>query len=640
MSRPPLAPPAPLAALLVLLAAAPSAPAQQFVRDTAAMVSPASWTNGVAVADFNGDGIEDIAFAEGSTYGPGGALPQVLYFGDGAGNFVNVSAQLNVAAFNAQMVIADDCDNDGDLDLIYAPSGPFPATTQRPRILINDGTGVFTNESPTRMPTTTMSSWCVVAADLDNDGDRDLVFNDGCLNFTGQPGQARIYFNDGAGHYTDVTATHAPVELYNSQDIICFDYDGDFDLDIAHSGFGSTGGKRSSLWVNDGTGHFATNATIDQLCTVNSYEADWSDLDGDGDWDAAVQSISGVNEGWGENLGLDVPPAETVFSGANGNDDNEMASMDYDMDGDLDVFVGSLAANREKVYQQDAAGVFTRVDVFQQITDSTLDLAFGDFDDDGRHDVVTAQGESGVQINKIYDNNGPVDVLPPKVLAFEVPSAVVAGGQVFRIFAQDDWVDDGLSNVLVGYAWETFAGGASEASGSGSPTFQGGCMWRALVPTTGATDGVAVTWTLFDDVGNLAPPVLAAVGDIRDGTWVDLGGGLAGTGALTPTLAGSGPLSANSANVLTLADALPGSNAALFVGFSLLGAPFKGGTLLPSPDLVLFGLPVGGGGALSLPFTWPTGVPAGTQLWLQAWVTDAGGPVGFSASNGLRGTSN
>jgi hypothetical protein len=48
---------------------------------------------------------------------------------------------------------------------------------------------------------------------------------------------------------------------------------------------------------------------------------------------------------------------------------------------------------------------------------------------------------------------------------------------------------------------------------------------------------------------------------------------------------------------------------------------------------------VGGGGGFLLAFTWPSGVPAGIQIWFQHWVTDAGGPNGFSASNGLRATT-
>lgn len=622
-------------ALCALALCAPLTGAQQFLRDAAALTDPAIWTNGVALGDYDQDGDPDIAFANGLNYGPGGALPQRLFLNDGAGNFTDASAQINVAAFNAQMVIADDGDLDGDLDLIYSPAGAFPVTTERARILINDGGAVFADESLTRMPNVTMSSWSVVAADFDNDGDRELVFNDGCLNFTGQPGQARLFWNDGTGHYTDETAARAPVEFYNGQDIIAFDYDGDFDLDIAFSGFG-TAAKRSSLWLNDGSGNFSQDPTLDQLCSSNSYEVDWSDLDGDGDWDAAVQSISGLSEGWGQNRGLGVQPAETVFSGANGDDDNEMASMDYDMDGDMDVFVGSLGANREKVYQQ-TAGVFTRVNIFQQITDSTLDFSFGDLDGDGRHDVVTAQGESGVQTNKIYDNNGPIDTLPPRMLAVESPPVVLAGGMVFRVMLQDAWVDDGITNASASYDWETYDGGVLSTSGSGQAGFMGGAMYRAVVPTTGSTGGVRLSWHAVDDVGNAADAVAVVVGDVGADVWEDLGLGLAGTGGVPAVLSGTGSLSANSLNQVDLSGAPASGTAHLVLGLSRIDAFFKGGTLVPAVDVSVLGLPVNGSGDLSLPFVWPLGIPGGVDFFLQCWMPDLGGPAGFAASNGLRG---
>jgi hypothetical protein len=40
-------------------------------------------------------------------------------------------------------------------------------------------------------------------------------------------------------------------------------------------------------------------------------------------------------------------------------------------------------------------------------------------------------------------------------------------------------------------------------------------------------------------------------------------------------------------------------------------------------------------GALDTPAAWPTGVPIGFEFWVQHWITDAGGPAGFAASNGL-----
>jgi len=38
-------------------------------------------------------------------------------------------------------------------------------------------------------------------------------------------------------------------------------------------------------------------------------------------------------------------------------------------------------------------------------------------------------------------------------------------------------------------------------------------------------------------------------------------------------------------------------------------------------------------------FPWPAGVPSGFSLFYQHWIPDPSGPRGFTASNGLRGTS-
>jgi len=127
----------------------------------------------------------------------------------------------------------------------------------------------------------------------------------------------------------------------------------------------------------------------------------------------------------------------------------------------------------------------------------------------------------------------------------------------------------------------------------------------------------------------------AALGD----PWSDLGSGLAGTGGLVPALVGEGPLTGGSANGLVMTDALPGAGATLVAGFSRIDAPFKGGVLVPSPDVLLAGLTVDATGGTTLPFTWPTGIPAGTTLAFQQWVVDAGGPAGLSATNGLEGTA-
>ena len=120
--------------------------------------------------------------------------------------------------------------------------------------------------------------------------------------------------------------------------------------------------------------------------------------------------------------------------------------------------------------------------------------------------------------------------------------------------------------------------------------------------------------------------------------WSDLGQGLAGATGV-PVLTGSGALQGGDPVGLSLTNALPGSLAHLVLGISYLGAPLKGGVLVPFPDITVLGLPLDGTGSLVISGTWPTGLPGGLTSYIQYWVTDAAGPKGLSASNGLSATT-
>src|SRR5262249_26315802 len=170
-----------LVASLAALGLAPALLAQQFTYNAAALPSGASiWTDGVVIADLNGDGALDIAFAEaGGTYATGAAAQQRMYTNNGSAVFADSSASLNVANFGSRMVIAEDFDNDGDLDLMYAPDSVYPSPNKKPVLLLNNGSGVFTNVSATNLPNVFMCAFCVCAGDVDNDGDLDVVFTDG-----------------------------------------------------------------------------------------------------------------------------------------------------------------------------------------------------------------------------------------------------------------------------------------------------------------------------------------------------------------------------------------------------------------------------------------------------------------------------
>lgn len=127
-----------------------------------------------------------------------------------------------------------------------------------------------------------------------------------------------------------------------------------------------------------------------------------------------------------------------------------------------------------------------------------------------------------------------------------------------------------------------------------------------------------------------------AVFDLLEPQWTWLGQGLAGA-AGTPVLSPEGELAAGQPVVIELEQAAPSAAVVLVLGASSLGLPLKGGVLVPSPDVFVDGLASDGQGGLVLPATWPGGIPAGLEVFLQAWVVDGSGPVGFSASHGLRG---
>ncbi len=131
---------------------------------------------------------------------------------------------------------------------------------------------------------------------------------------------------------------------------------------------------------------------------------------------------------------------------------------------------------------------------------------------------------------------------------------------------------------------------------------------------------------------------LAARMDSTAGVWKTVGDGISGTFGLVPELTGSGTLLGGTALQIALSDALPGGSSTLIVGPSAANLPLFGGTLVPTPSILLSGLPVGPNGGWLLGSVWPNGVPSGAELYLQAWIADPIAPQGYAASAGLRAT--
>ncbi|MEM7202548.1 MAG: VCBS repeat-containing protein [Planctomycetota bacterium] len=199
--------------------------AGRFTDATAARLpQEAGNTHDVELGDVDGDGDLDIYLANSNQGDP----QDRLFQNDGSGTFVDETEQLLPRADrNARAAALRDVDGDGDLDLALANAGELN------RLQLNDGTGVFADVTPSRLPFSLEWSTANALVDVDEDGDTDLLIT----NF-GDPN--RLYLNTGVGRFVDATAGSLPSRGYRSSGIALADVDRDGDLDVAFAVFGQT----------------------------------------------------------------------------------------------------------------------------------------------------------------------------------------------------------------------------------------------------------------------------------------------------------------------------------------------------------------------------------------------------------------
>lgn len=413
-------------AITISLACANTTSAQIWVEQSTTRFpqpDPLDYTNQLTIGDLDADGDLDIVWANGGGFSSAGT-PQVarIYINNGAGVFTDESAARGAAAGIFRGAELGDIENDGDLDIILAQD-----FNRQPILLVNNALGVFTDGTAARLPAITLSCTRAQFGDIDNDGDLDLYLtNGGAVNRFGA-GQNKIYINNGAGVFTDDTAARHPVAvLAEPMDAIFGDIDGDFDLDVRAA---STGVNLSRLYRNNGAGVFSTVAGVPN--DRNAYSYDFGDIDGDGDLDlfganASPTSLNAEfllrNDGTGAytDISANISPNPTV-------DDNDSKFLDYDNDGDLDLIVARLGGTAERIYNNNGVGVFTEVTgSITALSDSTLDLKVADLNGDGRLDIVTGQGESGSFRNRVYMNTtGPADTRAPTIRTEQLANTTV-----------------------------------------------------------------------------------------------------------------------------------------------------------------------------------------------------------------------
>jgi enediyne biosynthesis protein E4 len=397
-----------------------------------------SMSGGVALFDFDNDGLLDIYFVDSLTVATAtdpSAARSALYRNLGSGRFEDVTDKAGVGHPGWGMgVCAADVDGDGWDDLYVTALGGNKLYRNR-----HDGTFVDVTD-PAGVAVGGWSTGCGFA-DYDHDGDLDLFvsryvkidlknlpeFGKGktCeyrgvpvqCGPRGLPGESDVLLrNDGNGRFTDVTAAAGVSDprAYFGLGVAWFDVSDDGWLDL----FVANDSGPNFLYVNQKNGTFKESAfpmgvaVSDDGAEQGSMGVAIGDYDGTGRFSVWVTNFSEEYNALYHNDGdhfTDVSFRSRTAAASLPYVGWGNAFFDYDNDGWLDLLVvnghvypqldngtrGGSAGYRQRklLYRNRGDGTFDEVGARygDAITEERVSrgLAIGDIDNDGRLDAVT-----------------------------------------------------------------------------------------------------------------------------------------------------------------------------------------------------------------------------------------------------------
>lgn len=367
----------------------------------------------VSVADWNNDGWDDVAI--GSTF----------FQNDGDGTFSAVALGITAGS-----TVWGDFDNDGDVDAYAANGG-------NDRVWRNDGNNTFTDVTTATGITNPSPTVTPIWLDYDHDGRLDLFISNGRTESNGTEVYFRdaMWHNEGDGSFTDVTTasgiaaaeTPRPVDTWGAS-ATDYNQDGYVDIHVATYRL-----EPDFLWRNDGDGTFTEVARPTHVIGVPTSDpnffghgigTDWGDYNNDAlpdlavgnlghpDWRGAVSNPSLIYRNNGapthdftevhEQLGI-------KFFEMNAG----VVWLDIDDDGLLDLWHCQYAYNpvggstgepfrRSRIYVNGGPAnnyrFADRTWQFGANIHGAWTAARGDFDRDGRMDLVVASPHAGVRL--------------------------------------------------------------------------------------------------------------------------------------------------------------------------------------------------------------------------------------------------
>jgi len=278
----------------------------------------------IALGDYNGDGITDIATSNWA----GGAIAVLLGNGSGGiGDGTFGPPRIFAIGGHPFTIIARDLDHDGKLDLAVSHNGPGAVT-------VHHGNGDGTFGAAVSYPLSDLATE-MVATDLDHDGQTDLIVAVPYAHVVG------LLRGQAGGTFAGAVYFPAGIEPF-APGVADWNNDGILDLMVAN---GTSGGMQYLKGLGSGgmwNGSFSAPATV---MTGNCANAMAADIDGDGRLDVVSALTSSVVDtpvevAFGDGLGGFSAPSYFPV----GLDPSSMAIGDFDNNGKPDVVVGNYLA--------------------------------------------------------------------------------------------------------------------------------------------------------------------------------------------------------------------------------------------------------------------------------------------------------
>ena len=401
---------------------------------------PETMGSGVAFLDADGDGWQDLLFAQSKNWPERKGAPSLpaLYRNNRNGTFTDVTGASGLAVEMYGLgVTAADYDNDGDTDVYLTALGPN-------RLFRNGGAGRFEDVTVRAGVGDPGFSSSALWFDYDRDGRLDLfVANyvdwsiekdlfctlDGrsksyCTPETYKGQSPTLYRNKGDGTFENATKRAGLFDPANKMlGVALIDYDEDGWMDV----FGANDTQPNRLYRNKGDGTFTDVALAAGVAFNDAGVAragmgvDTADYDGSGRSSILIGNFSNEmmalysNEGNG--LFIDKAPGSTIGKASQLSLSFACFFFDYDLDGLLDIFAanGHVADDIEAVQRNVTYAQAPHL--FRNVGKKKFDLAsgsvgaafrqpvvgrgaaYGDYDNDGDLDLVTTA------------NNGPARLL-------------------------------------------------------------------------------------------------------------------------------------------------------------------------------------------------------------------------------------